>query len=132
MASTVTGRIGHNHYSTIIHNDRHELIADEPANHNGTDLGFNPEELLCSALTACTAITLRMYADRKEWQVEEIKVSVQIERDAAQNITNVKRDITITGQIDEVQRARMLAIANQCPIHKILSNPIHIDTTLSI
>jgi putative redox protein len=116
------------HYATKLSNQRQEIIADEPVELGGTDLGFAPNELLCSALAACTSITLRMYADRKSWPLESVRVDVELERDAQQNKTLIKRTVHLNGPLDEEQRARLLAIANQCPVHKILTNPIEIAT----
>ena len=106
------------------------LIADEPIANGGKDAGFSPKELLISALAACTSATIRMYADHKGWEVDEIKVDIELDRDEKENKTSVSRKITLYGKLDEAQRARIVAIANNCPLHKILSNPIEINTFL--
>lgn len=76
----ITAHIGAAHYKTEIRSATNTIISDEPAIVGGTDLGFTPEELLASSLAACTCITLRMYADRKEWALHDVKVEVTFEK----------------------------------------------------
>lgn len=106
------------------------LIADEPLDLGGKDQGFSPKELLIAALAACTSATLRMYADRKQWDLQEVKIDLDLDRNDSENKTYINRKIRLIGNLDEEQRARLLDIANKCPIHKILSNPIGIHTEL--
>ncbi|MCV9926763.1 OsmC family protein [Flavobacterium sp. LS1R49] len=106
------------------------VIADEPQEVGGKNLGFSPSELLASALASCTLITLRMYIDRKLWDVTEINISVDFEKNAEQTVSLLTRKIEITGNVDEAQKHRLLKIANSCPIHKTLTNTIQIQTTL--
>lgn len=117
------------HYATKITSDSNTLIADEPLSHGGTGKGFAPMELLASSLAACTSITLRMYADRKEWDLDNIEVIVDLETNSTESL--FKRAITLTGNLSQEQTDRLLDIANHCPVHKILSNTISIHTTLS-
>jgi putative redox protein len=126
----VSGQITTDHYKTILSNAKHELIADEPNSSGGADLGFSPSELLCSALASCTCITLRMYVDRKKWDLEKIEVHVEMAKDAAQNNTNIQRQIKLFGNLTDEQKKHLMEIAEQCPIHKTLSNPIYIKSTL--
>jgi putative redox protein len=128
---TVTASIATEHYKTHLSNGRTDLIADEPEKDGGTDLGFSPSELLCSALASCTCITLRMYADRKQWPLENVVTEVSFERDAANNVSNMTRTINLKGELSEEQRTRLLTIAAQCFIHKTLSNEIRISTVLA-
>ncbi|WP_316634657.1 OsmC family protein [uncultured Flavobacterium sp.] len=107
------------------------LIADEPQEVGGKNLGFSPLELLASSLAACTLITLRMYINRKEWNVSEINVKVDFERDPNKKVTLFIRKIEIIGEVDEAQKERLTTIANGCPIHKTLTNTIEIKTTLT-
>jgi putative redox protein len=86
-------------------------------------------ELLASSLAACTSITLRMYADRKEWDLDSIGVTVDIERN--NDLSTFKRTIDLKGNLTEEQTHKLLDIANHCPIHKILNSSISIHTTLS-
>ena len=107
------------------------MIADEPLSNGGQATGFSPSELLAAALVTCTCITLRMYADKKSWPLEDIKVQVEFSRDAIANISNVNRTIELVGNLTAEQKDRLIQIANQCFIHKALVNPVHIQTTLS-
>lgn len=106
------------------------LIADEPQEMGGKNLGFSPSELLASSLASCTLITLRMYINRKQWDVSEISIKVDFERDADKNVSLFTRKIEIIGEVDQTQRHRLETIANSCPIHKILTHSIEIKTTL--
>jgi len=106
------------------------VIADEPIALGGKDLGFSPKELLASALAACTSATLRMYADRKGWELDEVKLEIELEFDSNGNKTAINRKMELTGNLDEAQKAILLKVANSCPIHKILSNPIEIHTEI--
>jgi putative redox protein len=106
------------------------LIADEPVDKGGKDFGFSPKELLASALAACTSATVKMYANRKGWDLEEVKLEIELERDENENNTVINRKLILLGNLDETQRSRLLAVANSCPVHKILSNPIEINTHL--
>jgi putative redox protein len=107
------------------------LVADEPVAMGGNDLGFSPKELLASALAACTSATLRMYADRKGWDLEEVKLEITLERDDKENKTTINRRLELIGNLDDSQKSRLLAVANACPMHKILSNPIDIHSELA-
>ena len=106
------------------------VIADEPQEMGGKNLGFSPSELLASSLASCTLITLRMYINRKQWEVTEINIKVDFERDLNQKISLFTRKIEIIGEVDDKQRQRLETIANSCPIHKTLTNSIEIKTTL--
>lgn len=106
------------------------LIADEPQEMGGKNLGLNPTELLASSLASCTVITLRMYINRKQWNVSEINVKIDFERDFERNVSLFTRKIEVIGEVDETQRQRLETIANSCPIHKVLTHSIEIKTTL--
>lgn len=124
--TAITGR---DKYKTIIRSEANEIIADEPIDLGGKDLGLNPAELLTASLGSCTSITLRMYSDRKEWDVREIIVHVTL-NDEDKNNPVLTRMIEIKGNLDEDQKSRLLAIANACPIHKLLSRGIEIHTEM--
>jgi putative redox protein len=121
--------------SATIYNDRYHteiiangkvVVADEPEDLGGTDTGPAPGEFLMISLASCTAITLRMYADRKKWPVERIRVEVNFEKIDQKTI--FKRDIALYGDLTEEQQQRLLHIANQCPVHNTLTHPIEITT----
>jgi len=130
--SKITAVTGNEQYKTIINSETNTLIADEPVALGGQDLGFSPQELLASALASCTAITLRMYANHKKWDVDEIKVDVSLEVDAKSKHTTFQREIFISGQVDEKQRMRLLSVADACPMHKILMNTVTINTDVLV
>jgi len=124
----VSATIGKEHYRTELFIAGHTVIADEPQDLGGTDLGPSPGQFLMISLASCTAITLRMYADRKNWEVTKIKVEVSSEK--VENKTLFKREISFEGAVDDEQRKRLLQIANSCPVHKTLTNPIEVQTVL--
>ncbi|MEO8516143.1 MAG: OsmC family protein [Flavobacterium sp.] len=126
----ITARIGKELYKTEIKSATHTIISDEPATVGGKDLGLAPRELLASSLAACTTITLRMYADRKGWDLTDVKVEVDFEWNEDKSKSVINRKIALFGTLDDAQRERLLKIANNCPVHKILSNPIEIGTVL--
>ncbi|HRG89713.1 MAG TPA: OsmC family protein, partial [Chitinophagales bacterium] len=106
------------------------LVSDEPVSNGGQNLGPSPQELLAAALAACTSITVKMYAARKGWDLQDVYIDVDLDRLDGENMTVINRAIRFTGNLDEAQTARLTAIANACPVHKILTNPITVNTTL--
>lgn len=126
----VTAHIATAHYKTELHSGHNSVIADEPDSAGGTGLGFSPGELLAGALASCTCITLRMYADRKGWPLKDVKTKIIFERDLAANVSNLVREIELSGELTDEQRKRLLFIADHCFIHKTLTNPVHIQTLL--
>jgi putative redox protein len=116
----------------------HQLMADEPKDQGGNDAGPNPYELLLSALGSCTAITVRMYAQRKGWPLESIEVALQHERihaeDCAQCDTNegfldrITKLITLRGPLDAEQRQRLMDVSERCPVQKTLQHEVHIES----
>ena len=124
-----TASITSTHYSVKLQDGRHEFIADEPIAKGGGDTGPAPDEILEASLASCTAITLRMYADRKEWKVTEIDVTVSLERIDSKTIFT--RSIKLEGEIDETQRERLLQIAKACPVSKTLLGEIEINSHIA-
>ncbi|MCF2221299.1 MAG: OsmC family protein [Chlorobi bacterium] len=132
MAITVKASLGTEKYYTEVIAGENTLITDEPVDKGGGNKGFNPFEILATSLASCTAATLRMYIDRKEWSVEKINVEVELENFPLTKRAIFKRDISFEGtNLDDEQLKRLHAIADACPIHKILTNDIEILTKFS-
>lgn len=120
--------IASTNYQVQLENGRHKFSADEPKELGGADTAPAPDELLEASLASCTAITLRMYADRKGWMIPTIEVSVSLER--VEGKTIFSRQITILGEIAEEQRQRLLQIAKACPVSKTLLGEIEINSNI--
>ena len=118
----------------------HTFFADEPAGAGGDDSGPNPYELLLAALGACTSMTLLLYARRKQWPLEGVEVRLDHRRDYARDCADceqkpvqldlIERHITLRGPLDEDQRARLLEIAQKCPVHRTLTGTIKVSDRL--
>jgi putative redox protein len=106
------------------------IIADEPLTNVERISVFSPKELVGAALAACTSATVRMYADQKKWSLDEVKIDVDLDRDDAENKTIISRKIQFIGALDKDQEKRLLSVANACPVHKILSSPVEIATSV--
>ncbi|MES2446677.1 MAG: OsmC family protein [Bacteroidota bacterium] len=127
---TAITELDQSRYKTKVFSDGHLVYADEPESLGGTNEGMTPGALLLASLGSCTAITIRMYADRKEIPLETIKVDLAIcKEEEMSKETTITRKIEFTGDITQEQRERLMVIADKCPIHKLLTNPIKITTT---
>jgi putative redox protein len=115
-------------HQQIVRIGRHTLVADEPTEAGGDDAGPAPHEWILAGLGACTSITVKMYATRKTWPLESVEVSVS--GDHVDGVFVLTRGITLRGPLSDEQRARLLEIADRCPVHRSLSGPIRIDTEL--
>jgi putative redox protein len=104
------------------------LLADADSNVGGCNTGPSPHEYLAVALASCSSMTLKMYAQRKAWKLLDAIVTVDISREDEVELFSV--DILLSGELDIEQRARLLEIANKCPVHKALSGKIQIKTQL--
>ena len=129
--SKITAHTGNELYKTEIRSETNFIVSDEPESSGGKDLGFSPKELLAASLASCTGITLRMYANRKGWDLTDIKVEITFDTDSVDNKFKIIRNIILSGSLDDSQKARLLNIAEKCPIHKIITNPIEITTELN-
>lgn len=131
MPKVIEATIGKGHYKTVVSNGKLQLPADEPLISGGTEEGFSPTELLYSALATCTCITLRMYADRKQWPLDSIKVILSQERASEEEGGIVlEQSIELSGSLTVEQRARLLDISKHCPVHQLLAQPIHVTNHL--
>ena len=115
-------------YQVRLENGRHVFGADEPVEQGGLDSAPTPDELLEAALASCTAITLRMYADRKQWPVESIDVEVALERTDGKTVFS--RNIHLKGKLDQEQKDRLLQIAKLCPVSKTLTGSIEVNSSI--
>ncbi|HEV7581825.1 MAG TPA: OsmC family protein [Mycobacterium sp.] len=135
---TVT-EAGSGTYTQEITAGPHGLGADEPKP-MGDDAGPTPYDLLLAALGACTSMTLRMYADRKGWPLERVRVTLRHSRIHAKDcadcetrvgfVDQIDRDIELTGNLDDTQRQRLLYMADRCPVHQTLTSEVHVTTSL--
>ena len=121
--------IGTTAWSTRVDAGRHSLVADEPAALGGQDAGPAPYDLLLASLGACTAITLRMYAERKGWPLDEARVELQHHKDGDRS--KIVRVLHLTGDLDADQRARLADIAERTPVTLTLKAGADIATSLA-
>lgn len=128
---TAVTELDQSKYLTKVYAGGHFIYADEPAEIGGTDEGMTPGALLLASLGSCTAITLRMYADRKNIALETIKIHLTlIEPEGSVSSTAITCKIEFGGNLSTDELSRLLQIADKCPVHKMLSNPILIETAL--
>ena len=116
----------------------HRFQTDEPVEVGGCDAGPDPYELLLTALGACTAMTIRIYGNRKQWPLEAVRVRLMHEKIHAEDcldcetkegfVERIEREILLSGNLTDGQRQRLLEIANKCPLHRTLTSTIRIET----
>ncbi len=136
----VTTRTGPNGFYTEIQVRQHSLIGDEPLSVGGTDRGPTPYDYLLSALGTCTSMTLRMYADRKQWPLEYAIVRLTHDKvhstdcedceDKPRKVDVIERELELVGPLDDTQKQRLLEIADKCPVHRTLHSEIVVKTQL--
>lgn len=137
----VVAENGEGIFGQAIRAGRHRLVADEPAEIGGADSGPTPYGLLLAALGACTSMTLRLYARRKQLPLERVTVRLHHERVHAADCANcdekparidrIDRTLELTGDLDDAQRQRLLEIADRCPVHRTLIGEVRIETRLA-
>ena len=125
-----SAHIGKDSYTTRIEVSGHALVGDEPARNGGQGAGPAPYDYLLAGVGACTAITLRMYADRKQWPVEGIDIALHLTH-ADDGAMLVRRTLAISGAVDAAQKARMAEIAVKTPFTLTLKAGMQIDTSLA-
>ena len=133
----VTARAGPRTFRVDLAARTHALVADEPEALGGTNAGPSPYELLLAALGSCTAITLRMYADRKKWPLERVEVRVRQARPhepdcencstATVGVVHIEREIDFIGPLTDEQKRRLTEIADRCPVHQTLERGIPVE-----
>ncbi len=133
-------------FRTQITAGNHTIIADEPEKAGGKDTGMSPYDLLLAALGACTAMTLKLYVERKKLPITDVEVMltfdrihiedcescVKDERPGAQEVQHISRLIYVTGEVTEEQKERLLYIAGRCPVHITLHSNPHVEDALII
>jgi len=139
--AVVSASIGRERFYTEIDARGYGLVADEPESMGGEALGPTPYDLLTASLGACTAMTLRMYADQKKWPLEEVDVRLRHRKiygedcagclEKPHKIDLVEREIELVGDLSDEQRQRLLEIADRCPVHRTLQAEIKINTRLT-
>ena len=127
-------------FTRKIYSEDHQLIADEPLSVGGSNLGPNPYELLLASLGACTSMTIRMYANRKEINLDDVEVTLKHDRIHAEDcadcetqtgfVDKIEKTIKLEGSLTGAERQRILEIADMCPVHKTLHNEIQIKSKL--
>ena len=138
--TAVVASTGQGKFEQVMLDGRHTLIADEPVSAGGADVGPGPYELLVMSLGACTSMTVRLYADRKKWLLEQCVVRLRRTKVYTEDCANcenpksmidrIYREIEFIGVLDAEQRSRLLEIADHCPVHRTLSSKIDIKTTI--
>nr|WP_321232235.1 alpha/beta fold hydrolase [uncultured Psychroserpens sp.] len=128
-------------FTTTIQTANHNFIADEPASVGGDDFGPSPYDFLSAGLATCTAMTLKLYAERKQWDLQEVYAHItyskkhsddlMLDLDKPTRIDHLSKKLTFVGDLDESQKQRLKEIASKCPVHKTLQNEIIIDTELT-
>src|SRR5581483_1193011 len=124
-SASVTGESG---YAQTVVTSGHQIASDEPVRRGGTNTGPSPFELLLAAVGSCTAITLRMYSERKQWQLGTIGVKLRMLKDG--DTSRIERIVSVTGALDDEQKTKLLEIADKTPVTKAVSPGIPIQTTL--
>ena len=128
-------------FTTYIQTKKHSLIADEPESVGGDDFGPSPYEFLNAALAACTAMTLKLYAERKKWDLQEVFVylshskkhsdELQLDIEKPGYLDHISKKLKFVGNLDDKQQQRLKEIASKCPVHKTLLNEVIIETEVT-
>jgi uncharacterized OsmC-like protein len=137
----VAAKCGTEHYVVTVRAGNHSLTADEPESAGGQDQGPSPYDYLLAGLGACIVMTVRMYADRKEWPVEAITVHLSHEKVASDGedggggssgkVDQIECTLEVEGDLTEEQRGRIVEIAGKCPVHRTLTGPVRISMDLA-
>ena len=127
-------------FTTTIQTQKHHLIADEPEKVGGDDFGPSPYDFLSAGLAACTVMTLKLYAERKQWDLKEVFAYITYSKKHSDDlmldiedptrIDHLQKRLKFVGNLDEKQKLRLKEIASKCPVHKTLQNKVIIETEL--
>lgn len=126
---SITSHLAEENYITHLNNGVHTIIGDEPLDKGGQNQGFSPFEFVMAGLALCKSATMRMYAERKGWQTGKIDVQVEMQY-GKDNPPKILTQVSFTGELDEIQKARLLEIADKCPTHKLLMGEKILTTIL--
>lgn len=131
LENDITGTIGTQKYLCKISWHNGEFLMDEPESIEGKDLGPDPYTTLLASLAGCTLSTLRMYIDRKGWEIPEINIALNMSQEISPELeTTISRTISFSSEVSDEQKERLLLIAEKCPVSKILKNKVTINTKL--
>ncbi|WP_298898337.1 bifunctional alpha/beta hydrolase/OsmC family protein [uncultured Psychroserpens sp.] len=129
-----------NNFTTTIQTSKHNFIADEPDSVGGDDFGPSPYDFLSAGLAACTVMTLKLYAERKQWDLQEVYAHItyskkhsddlMLDIESPKRIDHLSKKLTFIGNLDDSQKQRLKEIASKCPVHKTLQSEVIIDTEL--
>lgn len=127
-------------FTTSIQTKNHTFIADEPSGIGGSDFGPSPYEYLNAALAACTAMTLKMYAERKKWDLREVFVylshsrkhsdDLMVKVDKPKYMDHINKKLKFVGNLDDTQKERLKEIASRCPVHKTIASEVVFETQI--
>ncbi|MEX0778689.1 MAG: OsmC family protein [Balneolales bacterium] len=131
---------GEQNYKTVMTIGSHEIIADEPKEMGGQDLGPDPYDMLLMSLGSCSVITMRMYADRKKWALEDVYIELRHYKSHAKDceecetsnaqLDHIEKEIIVKGDLDKDQVERLLEISKKCPVHRTLLGEINIESSM--
>lgn len=129
-------------YKTVMTAGNHELISDEPDHLGGNDKGPDPYDYLLMSLGSCSVITMKMYADRKKWAVEDLYIELRHFKDHAEDcvdcddpkarIDKIEKEIILKGDLTDEQKEKLLEISKKCPVHKTLLSDMEIYSTIEV
>lgn len=127
-------------FTNHVYTENHHLLADEPISFGGSDLGPSPYELLNAAIGSCTVLTLKLYAARKKWDLQEVYIylsyakkhaaEIGIDTEEMGRLDHITKKIKLVGNLDEAQKKRLKEIASRCPVHRTVSSKVYFDTEL--
>lgn len=130
MKAEVITKLGEEKYLMNIFAGNNSILADEPIAKGGQEKGFNPLEILAASLSSCTTATIKMFADRKEWDLQEVSVQVLFNNETKEGVSLFKKVITLTGNLTDEQKETLHKVAHACPIQKVLTGEIQIESEL--